>query len=97
MLLNDLIATDALSIPDYIYYIPVDLSTILYYAGINPDISREDFCGEFNITNLKHLEPFISEKNPKHNALWDAYVAAYCYSKIKLKEIIEGELTLLMM
>jgi len=55
----------ALFIPNYIYYIPFDICTIFKLKEIDPDISREEFSG---IYDLK-----------KHNALDDARIIKYCY------------------
>lgn len=58
----------AQKIPDFIYYIPFDLSTLLKLKNIDPDISREDFGGSL-------------DKSQKHNALWDAKLIKACYEK----------------
>ena len=85
MLFNDLICDNgnALNIPDYIYYIPMDLSTALQLKGIDPDITREDFIGENIIDKIKTRIPFkhMGEKC-KHNSLWDAIICKYCFEKI---------------
>ncbi len=98
MLLVDLLSVDknALSMPDFINYIPLDLSTMLYMNGIDPDISREKFCG---IESLNKISSFIEKSfdNPKldpsyikhplkHNSLWDALVIKECMSKLKKLE-----------
>jgi hypothetical protein len=77
MLLNKLLAKDgnAINIPKYIYYIPVDLSSVLYFAGVDPDINREEFA------RVEDNEEYF-----KHNALYDATIASICYSKIHLKD-----------
>jgi hypothetical protein len=77
MLLNNLLAKDgnAINIPKYIYYIPIDLSSIMYFAGVDPDINREEFA------RVEDNEEYF-----KHNALYDATVASLCYSKIHLKD-----------
>lgn len=59
----------AFSIPENIYYIPIDLSSLLYAAGLDPDISREELAGR-------------SSKDAKHNALWDAIMIKECYENI---------------
>jgi len=58
---------NALSIPDYIYYIPFDLSTAFMLAGIDPDISRKEFA-YFEAT--------------QHNALDDARMIKACWHKL---------------
>lgn len=59
----------AFNIPDKIYYIPFDLSTLLKVKGVDPDVSREGFS-EIEDRELK-----------KHNALFDAKVIKKCYYK----------------
>ena len=75
ILMNDLICDygDALNIPSHINYIPIDLSSMLWMIGIDPDINREKLAGEINIPG---------NKLNKHNSLWDAYVIKACFEKI---------------
>jgi hypothetical protein len=63
----------AFSIPDNIFYIPMDICTMFKLKNIDPDINREEF-----------VESFIKDKNTikKHNALWDAKVIKMCYDKL---------------
>lgn len=68
MLFNDLFG-HAFNIPDNVYYIPFDLSTLMKIKGVDPDINREWFAG-------------IDWKGKKHNALWDAKVIKSCYEKL---------------
>lgn len=63
----------AWSIPQNIYYIPFDLSTILELNGIDPDISREKFA---------FGEVYAEMIDKKHNALWDAKVIKACFDKV---------------
>lgn len=82
VLLNNLISLNgnAIEIPSYIHYIPIDLSTILWTIGEDPDVSREEFAGEFTIPN-----PIIDDRviiPSKHNSLWDAWVIKACFDKI---------------
>lgn len=65
---------DGINIPDYINYIPIDLSTLLWNIGVDPDINREEFVGPYNTI------PLVVQA--KHNSLWDAYVAKVCFEKI---------------
>lgn len=59
----------ALNLPKNIYYIPFDLATLFRLSNIDPDISREEYCGlSINSDN-------------KHNALWDARVIKACFEK----------------
>lgn len=85
VLFNNLICDDgdALNIPDYIYYIPMDLSTLLQLKGIDPDITREELLGERVITNMRRVYPFnnMGEKC-KHNSLWDALICKLCFEYI---------------
>lgn len=57
----------AFSVPECVYYIPFDLSTLLKIKGIDPDISREEYAG--------------MGEGDEHNALWDAKVIKACYEK----------------
>lgn len=93
MLFNDLMCKDglALNLPDYLYYIPVDLSTYLQMRNIDPDINREEL-----ICKLMHpyfnLEEYILNQGPfknvdnkkaaKHNSLWDAIICKLIFEKI---------------
>lgn len=57
----------AFEVPQNIYYIPFDLSTLMKVKGIDPDVNREYFAG---ITGSKH------------NSLHDARVIKACYDKL---------------
>lgn len=59
----------ALNIPDNVYYIPMDICTLMKIKGIDPDISREEFIDE-------------SIDGVKHNSLYDAKVIQACYNKL---------------
>lgn len=82
MLLVDLISGHAMKMPDFINYIPIDLSTVLWVNGIDPDISREEFSGitENDLTNFDISLPDISSS--KHNAFFDTLVAKTCFEKL---------------
>lgn len=85
MLFNDLICEDgkALNLPEYIYYIPVDLSTTLQIKDHDPDVTREVFAGDKAIDELKTITPFMQMGDKcKHNSLWDAYVCKLCFNKL---------------
>ena len=85
VLLNDLICEDgmALNLPDFIYYIPMDLSTVLQFHTIDPDINREAFIGDSAVSQLKNTEPFSNWGDSlKHNCLWDASVCKICFDNI---------------
>ena len=60
---------NALNLPDFIYYIPFDICTFMKLAGVDPDISREEFIGN-------------SVEGDKHNSLYDAKVIKACYDKL---------------
>jgi len=62
----------ALNIPQNVYYIPFDISTLFMVRGLKPDLSREDFVSG----SLESLG------NVKHNALSDAKVILACYKKL---------------
>lgn len=64
----------AFHIPENVYYIPVDLSTILtirhdFDSEIHPDMNREKYAG-------------MESGAKKHNALWDAIVIRECYYQL---------------
>lgn len=59
----------AFNIPQNVYYIPFDLSTVLKIKGVDPDVNREEFSG-------------LEAGKRKHNALWDAKVIKACYEKV---------------
>lgn len=93
MLFNDLMCKDglALNLPDYLYYIPVDLSTYLQMRNIDPDINREELIcklmhPDFNLEEyILNQEPFTNTENKKaakHNSLWDAIVCKLIFEKI---------------
>lgn len=88
VLFNDLICKNgnALEIPKYINYIPIDLCSLLYIKGIDPDINREEFSDiNNNLDNIIDNIPLLSKcknNNYKHNSLWDAIVCKYCFEKI---------------
>ena len=58
----------AISLPDYIDYIPYDICTLFKIKGIDPDISREKFVE--------------SKKTNKHCSLDDAIIIKQCYEKL---------------
>ena len=59
---------DAFDVPENVYYIPFDLSTMFLLAGVDPDISRSEFA------NM----PFMKD----HHALDDAILIKNCYDKL---------------
>ena len=96
MCLNNLISEggNALNIPNYISYIPIDLSTALKLTGEDPDITREDYISHEKLNEISNYSPFVRWASnkiysgiqpgvlPKHNALWDAMVCEACFEKI---------------
>ena len=68
----------AFNIPSNVFYIPFDICTLFYAKGIDPDINREQYAdGVIDVHTSEHWG-----ENPKHNALWDAYVIRACYQKL---------------
>lgn len=59
----------AFGIPENMYYIPFDISTMFKVLGIDPDVSREAFIDR----------PI---DGVKHNSLYDAKVIQACYDKL---------------
>ena len=70
----------ALNVPDWIYYIPFDLTTLFKIKGIDPDINKEDFLGQDWVV-----------EGSKHNALYDAKVIKGCYEKVLKREACEKD------
>lgn len=62
----------AFKIPENVYYIPFDISTLMLERGVDPDINREEFAGAWPESTIES----------KHNALWDAKVIQRCYNKL---------------
>lgn len=56
---------------DRVHYIPMDLSTLLWSRGVDPDVGREEFS---QIGEPEHAQ--------KHNALWDAKVIKACHDRL---------------
>jgi len=72
VLFNDIFG-DAFKIPENIYYIPFDISTVFQVKGVDPDISREEYAyGDHPVTYTAR----------KHNALWDAQIIKLCHDKL---------------
>ena len=67
----------AMYIPEKIYYIPFDISTLFKAKGIDPDISREEFA----LADKSGALPDPSTWQ-KHNALWDANIIKKCWEKL---------------
>ena len=88
MLMNKLLCKDGLAInlPDEIYYIPMDLSTLLQFKSKyeDADYSREEFAKEHVCCQLEDLVPSILKREDgkilKHNSLWDAAIIKLCFS-----------------
>ena len=79
MLFNNLICDhgEAIYIPDFVYYIPLDFSTLLFANDFDPDINREEMIGTESLDKLTNSKLFKSFGNKfKHNSLWDAAVVS---------------------
>jgi len=74
----------AFNIPKNVYYIPMDLCTLLEIKGIDPDISREKLACIENMKMPNGLYPEKETDIPKHNALWDAIIIRECYKNAQL-------------
>ena len=96
MLFVDLLGSNAFCLPKYIYYIPLDLASVLQERGIDPDYDREVFVENY-ITRLHYgegkVEPIDVEPpivfnrcKRKHNALWDAYICRYIFKVLLVNE-----------
>lgn len=94
VIFNNLVCPDgdALQIPNYIDYIPMDLSTVLQTRGIDPDISREEYVGNDVINMLTQTSPFsLWGSDMKHNCLWDAFICRECFNTTNTSEDPEAE------
>ena len=60
-------------LPNIKYYDFYDLHTLFKDRGIDPDISREEFAGDFEF------------EGEKHNALYDSFVNWKCFEKLNNK------------
>lgn len=67
VLFNDIWGS-SFDVPKQISYIPIDLCSIMYYKGIDPDVNRFEFLG--------------LESTNQHNALVDAKIIKSCFEKI---------------
>lgn len=74
----------AFSIPENIYYIAMDICTVFEMQGIDPDVSREEYCEIENFTEEKTKGLYNDFKSVKHNALWDAFIIRECYKKLTI-------------
>jgi hypothetical protein len=74
----------AFSIPKNIYYIAMDICTVFEMKGIDPDISREEYCEIFTYLEEKTEGLHEDLKSIKHNALWDAFIIRECYNKLMI-------------
>jgi hypothetical protein len=76
LLFSELIAkpnTDGqLFVPDYVNYIPIDVSTMLYIAGFDTDVNRKEFLG-------------IESEMGQHNSLLDAKMTHMLYAILMSK------------
>lgn len=85
VMLMNLICEDgkALNIPEFIDYIPMDLSTTMFIKGIDPDINREEYAGQYICDKLRSEFPFKDMgENAKHNSLWDATISVWCWYRL---------------
>lgn len=64
---------------DNIRYIPLDLSNLLYFKGIDPDIHRETYINSILPDDMKFTDD-------KHNCLYDVKILKLCYEKALSEE-----------
>ena len=74
----------AFIIPKNIYYIAMDICTVFEMQGIDPDISREEYCEIETFREEKTKVLYNDFKSVKHNALWDAFIIRECYKKLTI-------------
>lgn len=63
----------ALNLPPTVYYIPLDLATLLDANGVSADVSRAEYGG-------------LPAEYQQHNALHDAIAQLACYRKLMKEE-----------
>lgn len=91
VLLNNLICDggEAINTPSFINYIPIDFSTALYMANIDPDINRENLVGSDELLNdIAESDLFTNLLNgvsAKHNSLWDAIIVSIGFKALQDK------------
>jgi hypothetical protein len=73
VLFNSIFGT-AFDIPKNVYYIPIDICTMMKLKGVDPDINREEYAFGG-----------VPKDAEKHNALWDAQVIRACYENLRLE------------
>jgi hypothetical protein len=76
ILLDLIMEKPGFDFPDFINYIPIDLSTYLWAFGVNPEINRVAFARTTGYVNVK-----------EGTALFDACVLKNCFNLIKQQEI----------
>ena len=74
----------AFSIPKNIYYIAMDICTVFEMQGIDPDVSREEYCEIETFREQRTKGLHESFQSIKHNALWDAFIIRECYNKLTI-------------
>ena len=74
----------AFSIPENIHYIAMDICTVFEMQGIDPDISREEYCEIETFREERTKELHEDFQSIKHNALWDAFIIRECYNKLTI-------------
>ena len=62
----------------------MDICTVFEMKGIDPDISREDYCEIETFREEKTKVLHEDFKSIKHNALWDAFIIRECYNKLTI-------------
>jgi hypothetical protein len=72
----------AFNVPKNIFYIPMDICTLFEIKGIDPDISREEYCEIETFREQKTKVLHDNFQSVKHNALWDAFIIRECYNKL---------------
>lgn len=68
----------ALSLPEYVDYMPLDFASILYLQGLSIHTPRIELLDTSEVELLKRKSSFDSQ----HNALYDAYLLKLCFEKV---------------
>lgn len=65
----------AFNIPKNVHYIPLDICTLFWIGGLDPDLDREHYAG------VSEDDEWVGPPGKKHNALWDARVIKACHKQ----------------
>jgi hypothetical protein len=80
----------SLNLPDKIYYIPFDISDLLMFKGIDPDIGRTMFAKGYILEHKESMSLLKSLSVDRiffdHNSFYDALIIRAIYKKLAKEE-----------